>query len=424
MGRLAAQGFEFLARPLLHLFYFLSGLFTRDPRRWVFGSWSGRRFTDNGAALYSYVTSLNVPPIQFTWISSDRRIVSELRRQGLPACHRWSIRGMSECLRAGVFVFDGHTKDINHWLSRGSKRVLLRHGVGIKKIERGIDIPTHRLYKLFHGNHLQKAFWRFLLPWHSVRPDLVMATSPEHAAQAELYFGVDADKIAITGFARNDILFDDPPRGLESSLASWIEGQRSKGRKTFLFMPTFREGQRGRRPSWLELDRMAEQAGIGLLVKLHFVEAARDSLPENCSNLTMVDPLTDPNTLYSHVDGLISDFSSAAYDFMLLQKPLIFFIPDFDEFVQARTFYYDYNDVTPGPKTRTVSELADAVQAAAAFGIASYQGDYESILKRFHTFRDGGSAERTFAAIHDRFVATQTEMTEEKTTEGNTCISS
>jgi len=37
----------------------------------------------------------------------------------------------------------------------GAARVLLRHGVGMKRIDRGIDVPSHRMYKLFHGRWWQ-----------------------------------------------------------------------------------------------------------------------------------------------------------------------------------------------------------------------------------------------------------------------------
>ncbi len=49
--------------------------------------------------------------------------------------------GIWTCLTGGIFVFDGLTRDVNHWLSRGAKRILLRHGVGIKVLERGIKTP-------------------------------------------------------------------------------------------------------------------------------------------------------------------------------------------------------------------------------------------------------------------------------------------
>jgi len=195
-----------MLRPLLFILYFLSGFIARNPHRWVFGSWSGKRFADNGAAMFEYVVARDEPFVEPIWISRDAGVIRGLRNRGFAVYHPWSIKGMLACLTAGVYVFDGLTKDINHWLSRGARRILLRHGVGIKKVERAIEHPAHRLYKLFHGSARQRLVWSYLLPWHLVRPDLVVATSPDHVQQAQDYYGVSAEKVAITGFPRNDRL--------------------------------------------------------------------------------------------------------------------------------------------------------------------------------------------------------------------------
>ena len=141
-----------LLRPFLFIVYYLAGFWPRNSRHWVFGSWSGMRFADNTAALFEYAAAKTQDGIKVTWVSRDRRIVKSLRERNLDAYTTFSPAGIWACLTGGVFVFDGLTRDVNHWLSRGAKRVLLRHGVGIKVIERAIKTPGHRLYQLFHGS--------------------------------------------------------------------------------------------------------------------------------------------------------------------------------------------------------------------------------------------------------------------------------
>src|SRR5215204_3886991 len=172
-----------LLRPLQFALYAVAGLWPRNPERWVFGSWSGRRFSDNAAALFLEVAGDAAGPMA-TWITARRSIRAELLERGLDARLRWSPAGLWTSLRAGVYVYDGYTKDINHWTSHGAITVLLRHGVGMKKVDRGIDVPTHRLFRLFHGSLRQRLFWRAVLPWHAVHPDIALATSEEHAQQA------------------------------------------------------------------------------------------------------------------------------------------------------------------------------------------------------------------------------------------------
>lgn len=397
---------EGIFRPGLFLIYWVSGLLPRNPRRWVFGCWDGERFIDNAAALFSYAAALRESGVEPIWISRDAGIIRALRAQGHAACHAWSPSGIHACATAGVYVYSGLTKDINHWLSRGARRVLLRHGVGVKKIERAIDNADHHLYKLFHGTALQRLTWSYLLPWHCVRPDLALATSPEHARQGEVFFGIGAESIAITGFPRNDDLLAGRQTPLPGDLQHALASARRQGLSVFLYLPTFRDDAAHSSFDWRELDAAAERSRILLVVKLHFVDAQR-ALGRDAGGLRhicMADPELDPNRLFLEVDGLVSDFSSVVYDFMLTRKPVIFYVPDYEQYVRSRSLYFRFDEVTPGPKARNADELAAALADAVRNGRGNWADQYEQVLDRFHTHQRPGACERAYAEIIRRFV--------------------
>jgi len=402
-----------LLRPLLFLIYWLSGYFPRDPRRWVFGSWDGQRFTDNSAALFRYVAQRRESGVEPVWISRDAGIVRALRAQGLPAHYAWSPAGIYACATAGVYVYSGLTKDVNHWLSRGARRVLLRHGVGVKKIERSIDNPRHHLYKLFRGNLLQRLGWAYLLPWHTVRPDLATATSPEHGRQGEAFFGIGPESIAVTGFPRNDELLAGVRPDLPADLQAALGAARRVGKRIFLYLPTFRDDKAQLASTWKELDAAAGQAGALLLVKLHFVDARRglDSDVHGLDNLYVADAALDPNSLFTVVDGLVSDFSSVIYDFMLTRKPVVFYVPDYEQYLNSRSLYFDFDEVTPGPKARDTAELARALRDTAGDGKHAWAKQYEEVLARFHTYQQPGASQRVYEEIVRRFLSGQTVRT-------------
>lgn len=399
-----------LLRPLLFAIYYMAGFCPRNPRRWAFGSWSGLRFADNTAALFEYAAARADDGIEVIWISRDRRIVAMLRARNLKAHSRWSPAGIWACITSGVFVFDGLTRDVNHWLSRGSRRVLLRHGVGIKVIERAIATPSHRLYRLFHGNILQRLFWNYVLPWHAVTPDFATATSEDHLQQGVLYFGMTPQSMAITGFPRNDQLLD-PQSPIETSPdCSWIRAARREGHPVFLYLPTFRDDAAGFVLPWQALDAAAGRAGVRLLVKLHVVDANRgiDRQVDEPRHLRLADSGIDCNSLFRLVDGLISDYSSATFDFLLTRKPVIFFVPDLDDYLRhSRSFYFNFADVTPGPKAKTVEELEQAMRHVAEDGIGDWRAMYERVLDQFHTFRDARACERTYHEIRRRFLGVE-----------------
>lgn len=395
-----------IARPFLFLLYGVSGLFRRDPKIWVFGSWSGQRFADNSAALFEYTAALPQSDITPIWITHDRAIVARLRASGHEAYLIWSLAGLRAVSRSGVLIYDGLTKDVNHWLSRGANKVLLRHGIGIKKIERTIDNPNHRLYKLFNGNLFQQFFWWLLIPWHRVKPTLCIATSADHAIQGQDNFGIGDDRMVITGFPRNDRLVSRHAEKVSDDLSTALDEARTLGRPVWLYMPTFRDDANGTQLPLEEMRKLAEDLDLLLLIKLHFVDGERNKSRQSrkSDNIYYVDPRADAQALYTLVDGLISDYSSAPFDFILTGSPVVLFTPDMDEYQrQSRSFYYDFDEIRPGPQTQNLAELKNALQTAMTKGNAAWKLEYDRALDRFHQYRDAKSCQRTYSAIHQRF---------------------
>jgi len=400
-----------LLRPLLFVLYFLSGLTPRNPHRWIFGSWSGMRFADNAAALFEYAVEQD-GGVELIWISRNTRVIQKLRGRGYAVYRPWSPKGIIACLTAGMYVFDGLTKDTNHWLSRGARKVLLRHGVGVKKVERAIEHPAHRLYKLFHGSPGQRLIWSYLLPWHLVRPHLMIATSPDHARQGQVFYDVGADRVVITGFPRNDRLLRVPGDELDRIDQAMLdetvlEAIAQRGLQIFLYLPTFRDADAKFSFPLMELEQMAARLGIVLLVKLHPVDGmrCRSFVPASDSHLVFIDAAIDAHGLFSGVSGLISDYSSVVFDFLLTEKPVVFFVPDLAEYLQnSRSFYFDFDEVTPGPKLENVNELEAALSSILDNGLAGWQSKYQEVLGRFHTYRDAQSCARVYREIVDRFL--------------------
>lgn len=393
-----------------HTFYALSALAPRDPSLWVFGSWSGQRFADNAAALFRY-SSVASTDIQCIWITRNREILKNLRQLGYPAYDAVSPLGIWYSLRAGVYVFDGLTKDINHWTSSGAKRVLLRHGVGIKKIERAIDQPEHRLYKLFHGKWWERLMWTFLIPWHRVRPDLVIASSAAHGHQAQRFFDVPPERTAVTGMPRTDLLLGAVHSAkLPASIIAWVAESRSANRAIVLYLPTFRDdGSNSTIIDWSALDIQLAKTGARILFKPHPVDKSLRTGPwDGLNNILRLDAEVDPGGLLPLADCFVTDYSSVVFDYMLLRRPVIFFCPDLEQYQRfSRALDVPYEKFTPGRKVRNTEELVDAIEEATVAGKHSRpeHPDYERVLSYFHHHRDGKSSERVHNEIYTRFVA-------------------
>ncbi|RLC52457.1 MAG: hypothetical protein DRH79_04890 [Candidatus Cloacimonadota bacterium] len=98
-------------------------------------------------------------------------------------------------------------------------------------------------------------------------------------------------------------------------------------------------------------------------------------------------------------DILITDFSSIYFDFLLTGKPIIFTVFDKDEYLKnERELYYEYNEITPGPKTKNWEETIKSAVSILA-GNDEYKQQREKIKNRFFKYNDGRNSERVFKEI-------------------------
>ena len=98
--------------------------------------------------------------------------------------------------------------------------------------------------------------------------------------------------------------------------------------------------------------------GSRLLLRLHRNVRERPTSPGSDFVLDVSDH-PDIADLYLAADVLVSDYSSAIYDFAVTGKPILLFAPDLDRYRDdVRGMYFDYEDWAPGPVSATQEDLA------------------------------------------------------------------
>lgn len=390
-------------RPLQFLLYSVSGLVPRRDDLWVFGSWGGYRFADNAAAFFLFCDENLSPDIDIVWISRRREIVGRLLRDGLTAHWIWSPRGIAASMRAGVYIFDCFSKDINHWLSKGAMKVNLWSGVPLKSFERDIDNPDNRYHKLFHGSWPVRTVLGLAMPWHLTRPDLIIATSEETAEITRRAFDLPKSAVAVTGFPRNDGIVDAEEPG-SAGLPPRFSRAVESGRPVFLYLPTFRDsGKPFIDIDWARLAESMERLDAWFFLKLHPVDDGEFALTSE--RVAQLPRDVDVYELLPHVSALISDYSSIIFDFMLLNRPILYYVPDLHEFVSSsRSLNFDPREIAVGPVCTTSDGLLDAVEKVATGRHMSGISDTEHrrIVRRLHTYVDAGSNRRVLKAISAR----------------------
>ena len=70
----------------------------------------------------------------------------------------------------------------------------------------------------------------------------------------------------------------------------------------------------------------------------------------------------DPYVFLKMADVLITDYSSIYFDYLLLDRPIIFFAYDLEEYLSdSREMYFDYDEFTPGEKVNDYQELKSGI---------------------------------------------------------------
>ena len=390
----------------------------RSGRIWAFGSWYGGRFADNPKYFFLHCASREREAVHAVWLSMSSTVVRRIRALGFPAYHRLSPRGLWYALRAGVYIFDCRVMDVSSVASSGALKVNLWHGVPLKMIERDIPQSNNALAQANHGSPLVRAANKVLRPQLSERYDYILGTSRATCGRFARAFGVDTSQVINGGYPRTDVLLsrDDGARFRMPEEERVIEKCRAyarEGTRVMLYMPTFRDwrndADRVIPIDWRALDGLLQAHGGALFCKLHPNDQAR--LPDlaGLSRVHLIPSSVDPYPILRHTDALISDYSSIFFDYLLLDRPLLFYPYDLDDYrTFSRALYDDYDTVTPGPKAYDAAGLERAITTLlSSYGEQSrhYAAERAAVRARFYEHVDDGASARLFDVLRDRTAA-------------------
>ena len=294
----------------------------------------------------------------------------------LPHSLKHIIKVRKYMLTSKVIVTDDYMKYFRAVKLRpGQKVVQVWHAGGAFK-RFGLDAPS-RLTRLEE--------YRTHAPYTDV------CVTSENVRQFYSHaFGVDMEVIKAVGSPRTDALLD----------SEWVKNSRDvicqkhpllKDKKVYVYLPTFRENG----GALTDFDPLIDWARLNndladdevFVIGRHPV-MKKPFFKEFYSRIKdyTVDPTPE---LLAVADVVVTDYSSVIFDASLLNKPMVFYCPDYGNY--ERDFYLDYDKELPGKIVTSEDKLLDALRAA---------GDEES-LKKVAAFRekqmgacDGKSTER------------------------------
>ena len=105
------------------------------------------------------------------------------------------------------------------------------------------------------------------------------------------------------------------------------------------------------------------------------------------------------NQLLEYSDGLISDYSSVAVDYMLLDKPIGFTLDDVEKYEESRGFVFEnIQEWLPGKEIFSFEDMKRFIEDVAS-GKDPSSGKRRIIKEKMHKFQDGGSCRRVLHAF-------------------------
>lgn len=374
-----------------NIIYCISCLIPANKNLWIFGAWFGEKYVDNSKYLFEYVNE-NHPEIRAVWVTRDEGILKLIREQGYEAYLMRSWRAYLLSFRAGLFIICNGIEDVIPYAFGRTRIVQMWHGTPLKKIvydDKYSVIPDEK-FRLFGFKNIDRESTIFI------------AASQEVKKRISSAFKASLSRVKVTGYPRNDVLISEKIEDLPiGDMLNKLKVNNSLG----IYMPTFRE-EDGKLEDVLEnikdLNSSLKQLNTVLLIKLHYVDMKRYDTTFDLSNIIFLKDENINSDIYpvlSVTDYLITDYSSVYFDYLLMDKPMIFLPLDIEDYLRRdREFYYDYNEVTPGPKAKDCHELVKYIEESMK-NPDKYREERKQMNKIFNKYIDDQSSKRVYEDI-------------------------
>ena len=240
-------------------------------------------------------------------------------------------------------------------------------------------LPGQEIIQLWHAEGAYKKFGFSrtgeaikISPGHRKYTKAIVSAEAIRDCYAEAY-DIDREKVIATGIPRTDAFYDG--NTIDSIRNRFREAHPEIGERRIIFLaPTYRGTKipvAHYDLSRIPIDRMRERFGEDcvLVTKMH--PAAYNNMKLNGIKLgddtgfwIDVSEIRDVNDILPAADILITDYSSIIFDWLLLDRPVIYYVYDRGEYEGDRGLYYPFEEYVYGAVARDEDELLDAVERA------------------------------------------------------------
>jgi CDP-glycerol glycerophosphotransferase len=350
----------------------------------LFISWKGKQCGDNPLGIAQELRRRGDDREQL-WVVNDWSAP-------VPEGGRAVLRGTQEyyeALARSRYLVSNDDMQLPFRKRDGQVYLQTWHGTPLKRIGFDITNPQFIMGRAYF-DHLA----RDVAQW-----DLLVSQNPFSTPIMRRAFRYDGE-ICEYGYPRNDLLHrPDAPQ-----LAARVRERLGlpEGKRVVLYAPTWRDNQvysNGRRYRFdmrLDLERAWNALGQDHVFLIRGHHQMADDVPAGMRPgfALNVSAYPDITELYLVADVLVTDYSSAMFDYAVTGRPMVFFTYDLAEYRDnLRGFYFDFEAEAPGPLLETSADVIAAVKDVESVALG-YRDAYQRFAARFCPLDDGKAAAR------------------------------
>ncbi len=206
--------------------------------------------------------------------------------------------------------------------------------------------------------------------------------------------------VAAIGYPRCDLFFSDEKEIMRKKVYEFFDIPDEY--RIILYAPTFRRDNK----DYLSnidfsrmLNAMKERFGNNYIVLTHLhinVKIQGKDITYDVNKVIDGNSYPDMQELLVAADILISDYSSVAYDFALMKKPVFRFLPDLKAYREDRDMYLKIDEY-PYPFAESNEEFVKIIKE---FDINAYEEKLDTFMNAIGAIRNSNAARRVFDYIN------------------------
>lgn len=288
------------------------------------------------------------------------------------------------------------------WKSKNQVSIELWHGLPLKTIGYFADSFYQSAVARFSATQRLQRF--------SKSVDYFIATSEFERLIFSSAFLVDPRKILTLGQPRCDALYRPRDSGMHV-LCRILDQDNVSKKRVVLYLPTFREYNASTSRRVMEeilesekFHRFVKDENMLFICKPHphDEDVFQAYNGENIRILLNGDLRRANDTIYDFlnaVDILVTDYSSVYFDYLHLNRPIIFYVPDIEDYQKQRGFIPEsFRDWAPGDISYNVDELMGALMSSLV-NPDKWESERIRVKRLVFKYADGLACERVCRLI-------------------------